>query len=122
MNIGDAALLMSIYWLNPQRMRGVTTVLFIILALFLYANVLYARYWGDLIPFAVIFSKASYNSLVLQSISSLFWKRDIIYIIATVVVILLWRKNRGGYIMPSTPASQHVLLPFQQHLFFTSDA
>jgi phosphoglycerol transferase MdoB-like AlkP superfamily enzyme len=94
MNIGDAAILMSIYWLNPRRMRGATTVLFIILSLFLYANVLYTRYWGDIIPFSIIFSKASYNSMVFKSIPSLIWKRDIIYLLFVVGAILLWYKNR----------------------------
>jgi phosphoglycerol transferase MdoB-like AlkP superfamily enzyme len=97
MAVGDAAILMSIYWLNPQRMRGVTTALFTILAIFMYANVLYTRYWGDIIPFAVIFSKASYNSLVLQSISSLFWKRDVVYLIFVVGVIILWYNNRNSH-------------------------
>lgn len=96
MSAGDAALLMSVYWISPKRIRGVMTVWFWIITIFLYANVLYMRYWNDIIPFNAIFDTSSYNGLVFKAVPTLLRIQDLIYLVAGVAVTVMWYKQRGN--------------------------
>ncbi|MDE5593998.1 MAG: hypothetical protein K2I89_00295, partial [Muribaculaceae bacterium] len=62
--LGDAALLSSIYWLCRPKFRWVVLPLLWIATLFIFANGLFFRYWGDMFPLASMFNASNYNSFV----------------------------------------------------------
>ena len=77
----DALLLaFSCLWLNG-RWRALVPAMAWGGTVFLYANILYQRYWGDIIPFSLIFDPSCYNGFVFNSIGSLLRWSDLLYLI-----------------------------------------
>lgn len=83
-SISEGVLVMAPTWLLERRCRLRVMALLpcIAIAVFLWANVLYFRYWHDLIPFSSIISAKSYNALVFGSIATLARASDIVYLLA----------------------------------------
>lgn len=89
---GDAFLLLSGYWLLRGRLRRLVLVGVWCVTLFLLANLLYFRYWGDLIPFESIVSPASYNMLVMRGGMSMLRWVDMVFVAASAVAtVAVWR-------------------------------
>lgn len=97
MYLADAAVLLSFYWLCAPRLRWISLPVLWLISLFVLANVLYFRYWGDLMPLSSIFTANNYNDFVLKSIPSLFTWQDTLFIIlplcVTCAYILLKPQN-----------------------------
>lgn len=87
---GDALLFSMPVWLLGRRWRWVQLVIVWVVALFLLANVLYVRYWGDMIAFTLIFSANSYNSVVVGAVPGLLQWSDSVYILLPVLLTDFW--------------------------------
>lgn len=82
--LSESLLIAAPLWCTGKRWRWATLLAVWSVSLFLWANILYFRYWHDLIPFASIFSTKSYNGLVFGSIGKLLRPSDIVYFISAV--------------------------------------
>lgn len=99
---GEGLLLASPLWLLPGRWRIIVPVAVWLSALFLWVNVLYCRYWGDLLPWSLIIEPASYNVFVFDAIPGLLKWSDIIYVVLPLFITWLYRRWRiSGAPMPS---------------------
>ena len=76
------------------KWRIVSIVLLWVVSLFLFANMLYYRYWCDFIPFTLMFKAASYNSIVFKSVPSMVCWEDILF--ALVPGLLTWYFIKKG--------------------------
>ena len=94
---GDVILILSPYWLLPSSKQKAVLIPIWCISLFLLTNVLYFRYWDDLIPFASIFSLSSYNRLVIENVGSVFKWSDALFLIipllATISVVKIDLNN-----------------------------
>ncbi|MDE6704077.1 MAG: sulfatase-like hydrolase/transferase [Muribaculaceae bacterium] len=88
--LGDAALLSSIYWLCRPKFRWVVLPLIWIATLFIFANALFFRYWGDMFPLASMFNASNYNSFVFNSIPALLSPAIITIILLPTVITALY--------------------------------
>lgn len=88
--IGDAALIMLPYWICSPRWRAIALPTVWVVSLFLLANALYFKYWGDLFVLASIFEPSNYNSFVFKSIAPVFSARDWLYVVSPVVLTALY--------------------------------
>lgn len=100
-SISEGVLVMVPTWLLERRcrLRVLSLLPCIVIAVFLWANVLYFRYWHDLIPFSSIISAKSYNALVFGSIATLARASDIVYLIApalSVACFLMLKVKRSA--------------------------
>ncbi len=89
---GEGMLLCSPLWILRGRWRAIVPAIVCVLSLFLYANVLYYRYWGDLLPWSLIVEPASYNALVFDSVPGLVAWGDIVFFVLPVAIIFLYRR------------------------------
>lgn len=90
------SLLLGLPALLRGRWRIISVMLVWVLALFYFANLLYWRYWSDFIPVSLIFSPASYNGLVFNSVGAVFRPLDLVLpllALAITVVYVLWHKR-----------------------------
>lgn len=105
MYLGDAAVLMSFYWLCRPKLRWLSLPVAWIIFIFALANALYFRYWGDLMPLSSIFTANNYNDFVLNSIPSLFTWTDSLFIIlplfVTVAFLLLKPQKSPVFSLPA---------------------
>ena len=92
--LGDVALLMTPYAFLRGRWRAVSLGLLWLLSAFLWANALYMRYWGDMIPLWLIFDSASYNSLVFASIGPSVRWTDLVYLLAPALATWVYVRLR----------------------------
>lgn len=88
----ECMLIFAPLWIVAKRLRWISCLIICVCNLFLFANVLYYRYWQDLIPIYSIFDHACYNSFVFNSIASLTTYSDCIYLVfpAFSVVAFHW--------------------------------
>lgn len=99
---GEGVLLASPLWILPNRWRAVIPVVFWLVSIFLWANVLYCRYWGDLLPWSLIFEPASYNSFVFKALPGLLKWRDLVYVVLPLFITYLYcRLHISKAAMPS---------------------
>lgn len=93
----DVCVLFVFYWLVRPGLRWLTLPLIWIISIFILANVLYYRYWGDMFPIQSMFSAANYNSFVFDSIVPLWRAADFVFLVLPALVtlsyILLKPKN-----------------------------
>lgn len=68
--VADALLFLSCYWLVGPKFRWLSVVVIWLIAIFAFANALYFRYWGDLLPLPSIFVPYNYNVFVVKSIGN----------------------------------------------------
>ena len=90
------SLLLGLPALLRGRWRIISVVFVWVLALFYFAKLLYWRYWSDFIPVGLIFSPASYNGLVFNSVGAVFRPLDLVLpllALAITFVYVLWRKQ-----------------------------
>jgi phosphoglycerol transferase MdoB-like AlkP superfamily enzyme len=71
-------------------MRGLLTVWLWVLSLFLGANAIYFRHFGDLMPLSSVFSTESYNSFVWNSSIALMQLGDIVYLLMPIGLTAVW--------------------------------
>ena len=88
--IGDAAVILSVYWLCRPKYRWLVLPLIWIASLFLFANALFFRYWGDMFPLASMFNASNYNSFVFNSIPTLLSPATITIILLPAVITALY--------------------------------
>lgn len=86
----DSAIILSPYWLLKPRWRWTILPLAWIISLFLEANVLYFRYWHDLIPLSAVFIPANYNSLVFDSVPSLISAVDSFFFLIPAIITVAY--------------------------------
>lgn len=86
----DAGLLFIFYWLVCPRLRWLSLPLIWIISVFLLANLLFYRYWGDMFPIQSMFSTANYNSFVFNSIIPLWQPSDWLFVLLPSAVTLLY--------------------------------
>jgi len=89
---GEGLLLAAPLWLLRGRRRIVVPVVVWLSALFLWANVLYCRYWGDLLPWSLIIEPASYNAFVFDAVPGLLRWSDITYVVLPLLVTWLYHR------------------------------
>lgn len=112
MYLADAAVLLSFYWLCAPKLRWLSLPALWIISIFVLANVLYFKYWGDLMPLSSIFTANNYNGFVLKSIPSLFNWQDSIFILLPLCVTLSYRLLK--------PQKAPSFTTFSKSLFITS--
>lgn len=88
---GEGFLLSIPVWLFCGRLRVLSPLLLWIAALFMAANVLYARYWGDFIPLSLIFNPDSYNGIVAKAVLPLLQPADLLWIALPLAGSLAYR-------------------------------
>ena len=106
----ESLLLMSPIWIIGRRWRWTATLVITLVCLFLFANILYFRYWQDLIPLHTIFDHKSYNSLVFANVPDLLQIQDSFFLLAIIVPIAGYRFLHIESIM-AFPLKQSILLP-----------
>lgn len=89
--IADAMLLTFFYWFCSGKWRCITLVWIWFISLFVLANVMYFRYWGDMIPLMSVFETSNYNSFVFNSIVPLFKLGDLSFICLPVVATVAYK-------------------------------
>ena len=62
------------------------------MALFLWANTMYFRYWGDIPAFSLIADSASYNSFVIAAMGRLLRPQDLIFLLMPAAASWLYRR------------------------------
>ena len=87
----DSMLLLSGIWIIGPRFRWTACLAIAVCVFFIYANLLYFRYWHDIIPFHTIISVKSYNSLVFQNVPGLITLSDAVYLLFVCIPIAAYR-------------------------------
>lgn len=88
--LSDGAVLLLFYWFCAPRLRWLSLPMVWLVSLFVLANVLYFRYWNDLIPLQSIFVANNYNSFVFRSIWPLFRPEDSLYPAVPILATILY--------------------------------
>lgn len=83
---GDAALIFLPYWLLNSRWRRLVIVPLWIFAIWAVINLTYFRFWGDIIPPAVLMSTGNVNRELIEAGVSLLRWRDMVYLLCPVIV------------------------------------
>lgn len=92
--VGDAVMFALPLWVMRGRWRVLTLAGVWAASLFLWANTLYWRYWGEMIPFGLIFNASSYNNLVFDAVvPSLRWI-DAVYMLIPAALTLWYVRER----------------------------
>lgn len=90
MCVTEAAFISSFIWIFGRKWRILMPVIITLLLIFLWCNLLYYRYWNDLIPFSLIAEAASYNSLVFDAVPGLLRFADVGYILIPIFLFILF--------------------------------
>lgn len=77
----DAVAIMSPFWLLPPRWRRSALVPVWIVAAFLFINILYFRFFGDMMQFRVMGFTGNVNGVLMSSALALIHPADIIYLL-----------------------------------------
>ena len=88
--IGDAAVIFAGYWFCRPRCRWIVLPLAWIVAVFLFANALFFRYWGDMFPISSIFDTSNYNRFVFNSIPALLSPTIIAIILIPAIITAIY--------------------------------
>lgn len=91
---GEGLLLGGLLWVLGGRWRRVVPVLLCLMAIYLWANTMYFRYWGDLISWSLIIEPASYNSFVFTALPSLLRPSDALFALVPAAFMAVYRKCR----------------------------
>lgn len=87
--IGETALIMLPYWWLGGRWRWSVLIPVWVLSIFMFANTLYFRAFGMLIPFTLISTTKNMHPMVMGSALGLVRTADIIYLLAPAVATVL---------------------------------
>lgn len=89
--LGDSVVIAAPIALLNRRWRIIVPAVIAVIGLFLWANIMYMRYWGTLIEFSLITNPASYNSFVFKSLPALLKWGDIVYLITIAAPLISFR-------------------------------
>jgi hypothetical protein len=88
--LAEGVMALAVYWIWPRHMRGLVTIWMWVLSLFLGANAIYFRKFGDLMPLSSVFSAESYNSFVWDSGIALMQLGDLVYLLMPLALTATW--------------------------------
>lgn len=86
----DFMLISVFYWFLGRRLRWLLPAVVWIVSVYLFANVMYFRYWKDLIPLESVFVAANYNTFIFASVPRLVAWADLVFFLAPAIVTALY--------------------------------
>ncbi len=92
--VSDAMLIMLPYWWLPGRWRWAVMAPVVLAPLFMLANVVYFRHFGDLMTISTILFTNNYTERAADSIPSLFSSADVVYIALPLAYIIYYVARR----------------------------
>lgn len=88
--LADAILIFAFYWLCSPRLRWLSLPVVWIISIFLFANALFFKYWGDMFPLSAIFDSSNYNSFIFNSIPALLSPASVALLIIPTLLTALY--------------------------------
>ena len=105
----DTIAILSPFWLLPMRWRRTALIPVWAVAVFLFVNILYYRFFGDMMQFRVMGFTGNVNGVLIGSALALIHPTDTIYLIcpiaATVYTFTLGRNDRTSLPWPARAAT-----------------
>ncbi|MCM1067937.1 MAG: LTA synthase family protein [Muribaculaceae bacterium] len=83
----EAALPASLVFVLPGRWKAVSPTVVGFMAVFFFANILFARFTNDMIPIGLVLHSASYNGEALGCVPSLLRLHDLPYLFMTAIAV-----------------------------------
>lgn len=112
--LGDVALIAAPFWLIKRRF-WLTLIPVWAMAVFIIANILNFRFWGEFLSFSALTMGQNVGGLLIFSILGLLKAKDLIYLLVPLAYTLyfVWESKRAGY-----PAKRYALAFFASIIIF----